>query len=103
MRNQCLEFINKIVQNKHAEVAPPLKENEECWYLPIFGVFHPQKPENIRVVFDSSAKYSGLSLNDVLLKGDNSHRSLDPLQERGSCCGRRYTADVPLLPCSQRP
>ncbi len=76
MRDQFLEFMRKIIDNKHAEVAPPLEENEECWYLPIFGVYHPQKPGNIRVVFDSSAKYFGTSLNDVLLSGPDLNNSL---------------------------
>ncbi|XP_020561773.1 uncharacterized protein LOC110015633 [Oryzias latipes] len=68
--------MEKIFENNHAEVAPPLGENEECWYLPTFGVFHPQKPENIRVVFDSSAKHSGMSLNNALLKGPDLNNSL---------------------------
>lgn len=76
MKDQFLEFMGKIFDNKHAEVAPPLECNEECWYLPTFGVYHPHKPENIRVVFDSSAKYSGTSLNDVLLTGPDLNNAL---------------------------
>ncbi|KAK3507778.1 hypothetical protein QTP70_000334 [Hemibagrus guttatus] len=34
-----------IFDRDHAEVAPPLREGQECWYLPIFGVYHPQKPD----------------------------------------------------------
>lgn len=71
-----MAFMEKIFINGHAEVAPPLKEDEECWYLPSFGVYHPQKPDQIRVVFDSSAQYSGVSLNDVLLTGPNLNNSL---------------------------
>nr|XP_055034971.1 uncharacterized protein LOC129422846 [Misgurnus anguillicaudatus] len=76
MRDQFLEFMKKIFNNRQAEVAPTLEENEECWYLPIFGVFHPQKPGSIRVVFDSSAKYFGTSLNSVLLSGPDLNNSL---------------------------
>ncbi|XP_067306911.1 uncharacterized protein [Pseudorasbora parva] len=76
MRDQFLEFMKKIFDNKHAEVAPPLEENEECWYLPTFGVYHPQKPGSIRVVFDSSAKYFDTSLNGVLLSGPDLNNSL---------------------------
>ena len=39
------------------------------WFLPHHGVFHPQKPEKLRVVFDCSAKYRGTSLNDQLYQG----------------------------------
>nr|XP_021331373.1 uncharacterized protein LOC110439581 [Danio rerio] len=76
MQQQYVEFMEKIFTNGHAEVAPPLKEEDECWYLPTFGVYHPQKPNQIRVVFDSSACYSGVSLNDVLLTGPDLNNSL---------------------------
>ena len=38
------------------------------WYLPHHPVFHPQKPDKVRVVFDCSAKCRGTSLNDQLLQ-----------------------------------
>ncbi|XP_053381914.1 uncharacterized protein LOC128549337 [Mercenaria mercenaria] len=68
-RNLMVEFMAKIFDKGHAEVAPPLSDNEECWYLPVFGVFHPKKPDQIRAVFDSSAQFQGVSLNSVLLSG----------------------------------
>ncbi|XP_075533172.1 uncharacterized protein LOC142566217 [Dermacentor variabilis] len=61
--------MNELFIKGHAEEAPPLHVDEECWYLPIFGVHHPQKPDQIRVVFDSSAQYEGASLNNVLPTG----------------------------------
>lgn len=76
MQEQYMKFMEKIFTNGHAEVAPPLEPDEECWYLPTFGVYHPQKPNQIRVVFDSSAQYSGISLNDVLLTGPDLNNSL---------------------------
>ena len=68
-REHFLEFMAKILDNHHAEVAPPLAANEECWYLPLFGVYHPRKPDQIRGVIYSSAKHQGVSLNDVQLTG----------------------------------
>ncbi|XP_068707887.1 uncharacterized protein [Montipora foliosa] len=38
-------------------------------YVPHAGVYHPKKPGQIRVVFDCSAQYNGVSLNDYLLQG----------------------------------
>ncbi|VDI05253.1 Hypothetical predicted protein [Mytilus galloprovincialis] len=61
--------MQKIFDNNHAEIAPALSDGEESWYLPIFGVYHPKKPTQIRAVFDSSAKYDNTSLNDVLITG----------------------------------
>lgn len=44
-----LAFIQKISDNDQAELAPPLSAEEEQWYLPIFGVHHPHKPNQIRL------------------------------------------------------
>ena len=38
-------------------------------YVPHTGVYHPRKPGQIRVVFDCSARYDGVSINDCLLQG----------------------------------
>ena len=62
-------FMQQMIDKGHAEkVQPPLK-GEVVNYIPHQGVYHPHKPDKIRVVFDGSAKYQGISLNDVLLKG----------------------------------
>ncbi|XP_061191617.1 uncharacterized protein LOC133199804 [Saccostrea echinata] len=60
-----------LIDSGAMEVAPPLPAGKECFYLPLFGVYHPRKPDKIRGVFDSSVKYKGLSLNGVLLSGPN--------------------------------
>ena len=38
-------------------------------YFPHHGVYHPNKPGKIRVVFDLSAEYKGTCLNKELLPG----------------------------------
>lgn len=76
MKQQFSSFMEKLFENKHAEQAPPIPEKQECWYLPFFGVYHPQKPGQIRVVFDSSAQQHGVSLNSVLLTGPDLNNSL---------------------------
>ena len=68
-RDHFVTFMKKILDSGHAEVAPPLRIGEEHWYLPLFGVYHPKKPGQIRGVFDSSAQFDGVSLNKVLLSG----------------------------------
>ncbi|KAK0138987.1 hypothetical protein N1851_024461 [Merluccius polli] len=62
MKQHFVAFMQRIFDQDHAELAPPLAEGEECWYLPTFGVYHPRKPGQIRAIFDSSAKHLGVSL-----------------------------------------
>lgn len=71
-----MEFMQNILVSHHAELAPPVQEGKEYWYLPFFGVYHAQKPNQIRVVFDSSAKFNGVSLYDVLLSGSDMNYSI---------------------------
>lgn len=70
MKEDFVEFMQGILDNHHAE------DGKEVWDLPIFGVYHPKKPRKIQVVFDSSACFKGVSLNEVLLQGPNLHNSL---------------------------
>ena len=53
--------------------ACKLYENENQtnvkWYLCHPPVFHPQKPNKVRVVLDCAARFRGESLNDELLQG----------------------------------
>lgn len=71
-----IDFMQKLFDHKHVEVAPSVDKEEEVWYLPVFGVYHPRKPDQIRGVFDSSATFRGLSLNDVLMSGPDLNNSL---------------------------
>ncbi|XP_060745195.1 uncharacterized protein LOC132858752 [Tachysurus vachellii] len=76
MKKDFVAFMERLFQNDHAEIAPSVGPNEQCWYLPSFGVYHPRKPSQIRVVFDSSAQCKGASLNKVLLSGPDLNNSL---------------------------
>ena len=66
----------EIFDSGQAERAPPLSGTESCWYLPLFRVYQPKKPDQIQGVFDASAKYQGVLLNDVLLPGPDLMNSL---------------------------
>ncbi|XP_043972835.1 uncharacterized protein LOC122831013 [Gambusia affinis] len=62
--------MNDIITRGDAEKVPEQElDNKTAWYIPHHGVYHPHKPEKIRVVFDCSARFRGTSLNDHLLTG----------------------------------
>ncbi|XP_067927966.1 uncharacterized protein [Watersipora subatra] len=68
-------FIEDLIKNGHAEEAPETGEPGKVWYLPHFGVRHKQK-RKLRVVMDASARFNGISLNDILLTGPDHMNSL---------------------------
>lgn len=71
-----IDFIGKLLRNQYAELAPERSVTSERWCLPMFAIYQPKKPESVRVVFDSSAKYQDVSLNFVLLSGPDMSNSL---------------------------
>ena len=52
------------------------RRSRRTWYLPHHGVFHPQKKDKIRVVFDAAALHDGVSLNNQLHQGPDLTNSL---------------------------
>ena len=75
-RKHFIEFMQKVLDSGAAEVAPPVSEDKNHWYLPLFGVYHPNKPVRIRGVFDSSATFEGVSLIQMLMSGPDLTNSL---------------------------
>ena len=85
MSKHYFQFMGKLFANGHAvpvktskdpKEAKNTKKNFGVWYLPHFGVYHHQKPNKIRVVFDSSAENEGVSLNKELLSGPDMANNL---------------------------
>ena len=64
------------------------------WYIPHHGVYHPQKPDKIRVVFDASAEFMGESLNRHLLQGPDLTNSLNGVLCRFRKEPIAFTCDV---------
>ena len=52
------------------------------WYLPHHPIFHPDKPDKTRVVFDCAAKFRKVSLNDKLLQGPDFTNTLVSVMTR---------------------
>ena len=69
----------KDVIDQCAEKVPPdrLKvQDGRINYVPHTGVYHPRKKDQIRVVFDCSAQFDGVCLNDHLLQGPDQLNTL---------------------------
>ena len=71
MKPHYFDLMQKLLDKGHAEPAPKTKLSlfHPCWYLPHFGVYHPEKQDKIRVVFDFAAETKRTSLNKILLSG----------------------------------
>ena len=70
LHEKYTDFMADLLQKCYArKVTIEEQLQREKWYLPHHPVFHPQKPGNVRVVFDCSGTYRGSSLNDQLLQG----------------------------------
>ncbi|CAI5683011.1 unnamed protein product [Oreochromis niloticus] len=67
--DQYRTFMEETINRGDAEPAPTASQGQTEWYLPHHGIYHPRKPDKLRVVFDCSAKSHGVSLNDTLLTG----------------------------------
>ncbi|XP_074649052.1 uncharacterized protein LOC141904366 [Tubulanus polymorphus] len=71
------KYIDRLLELGFAEQVPVEEVvSPYVWYLPHHPVWHPRKPDKLRVVFDCSAKYQGRSLNDMLYQGPDLTNSL---------------------------
>ena len=62
-------FIEDMIKKGYARVSKQTPEKGKYWYIPHHGVYHPAKPDKIRVVFDYSAEHQGTSVNNELIPG----------------------------------
>ena len=69
-KDHYMTFMSEILERGDAEKVPAQQVSvANSWYIPHHGVYHPKKPNKVRVVFDCSARYQGTCLNDHLLQG----------------------------------
>jgi hypothetical protein len=63
MKKDYFEFMQKLFANGHAVPLPEsdIASKRPRWYLRQFGVYHPRKPDKIRVVFDSAVETNAVS------------------------------------------
>lgn len=82
----------------YAERIPhSLVHTKEAWYLPHHPVFHPNKPNKVRVVFDCACNFDGMCLNSQLLSGPDVGNNLFGVLLRFRQAPFVFTADVEAM------
>lgn len=74
LEDEIQSYISKGYAVKLNAKEENIKNNS--WFLPIFFVKNPNKPDKIRLVWDAAAKTGNVSLNTLLLKGPDLLSSL---------------------------
>ena len=89
-----------LIDKGYAEQVPEDELSDEAktaWYIPHHGVYHPQKADKLRVVFDCSASYHGESLNHHLLQGPDLTNRLLGVLCRFRQCPIAFSCDVEAM------
>ena len=72
--NQCIE---QYIEKGYVTRIPQQNRSTSKWYLPHFSILRPDKDTTkTRIVFDASANYEGMSLNDAIYQGPKLQRNL---------------------------
>ena len=77
--------MQRLITSGHVENVESTKgQKGKTWFIPHHGVYHKDKPGKIRVVFDCSAKFKGICLNNCQYQGPELNNNLlgVPLQFR---------------------
>ncbi|KAK3886574.1 hypothetical protein Pcinc_009223 [Petrolisthes cinctipes] len=92
------KFMTEMTEKGHAEIVPEkglgVESENGVWYIPHHGVYHPHKPDKIRVVFDCAARFKGISLNYSLLQGPDLTNPLLEVLIRFRQGYYAFTADI---------
>ena len=62
-------FIKNLLIKEYAKKSTEKPPDGRTWYIPHHGIYHPNKPGKIRVVFDCSVDFKGTSLNKNFMSG----------------------------------
>ena len=65
---KCLEIMKTYLEKGHVKRLTSFEDKRAHTFIPVFPIVNERK-NKIRLVFDSSAKYKGTSLNDCLFQG----------------------------------
>ena len=89
---QCTTIIDGYLKKGHVKQLDS-GTNEDRTFIPVFPIYNANKKKT-RLVFDSSAKYKGVSLNNCLLQGADVTNSLLGVLLRFRHDEVAYSADI---------
>lgn len=75
MRIKLDQIIDDYLAKGYATEVNP-DDTASKWFLPVFSVKNPSKPDKVRLVMDGAAETDGVSLNSNLLTGPDLNASL---------------------------
>ena len=77
---QYIEFMQEILEKDYGKESKATPQDGRVWYLPHHDVYHPWKPDKIRVVFDCSSELNGRSINELLMGPDLTNQLMGVLK-----------------------
>ena len=83
-------FMEELLLKEYARESTKSPDDGQVRYLSHHGIYHLNKPNRIRVVFDCSVEYKGWYLNKELLPGPSLTNQLIVVLLRF----RRFMADI---------
>ena len=95
LRDKYIAVMEENLSNGYAELVPynNLRGRDgQVWYIPHHGV--PKGRDKVRVVFDCSAKFENMCLNDVLIPGPNLLNNMLGILLRFRTSHIAFTCDV---------
>ena len=92
-------FMNKLITKGYAQKCEVESNSHgwNGWIIPHHGVYHPQKPDDIRVVFDCASRFHGVSINTELLQGPDLANSMLGVFVRFRKEEIPFTADIECM------
>ena len=93
----CIKSMDKSINAGYVEKASEVETDSLAnWYLPIFCVSE-EKKNKVRMVYDASARYKGVSLNDALYQGPDLNNQLRGVVYRFREKPIAFSADIEAM------
>ena len=93
---KCQEIIDSYIKKGQVHQLSTKEADEAITYVPIFPVTNEKKGK-VRIVFDSSAKFKGVSTNDCLFQGPDENNRLIGVLMRFRHNPIAFSADVEAM------